>query len=61
MLVLFLLPKLLVKLKDKLQKESKKNALIISHGFEIEGWKKYQIKKIKDKPFSTYYYRLHSS
>lgn len=58
---LFLLPKLLVKLKDKLQKESKKNALIISHGFEIEGWKKYQIKKIKDKPFSTYYYRLHSS
>lgn len=58
---MFLLPKLLVKLKEKLETESKKRALIISHGFEIEGWRKYMIKKIKDKPFSTYYYRLHSS
>lgn len=58
---MFLLPKLLVKLKEKLLKESKKNALIISHGFEIEGWKKYEFKKLKNKPFSTYYYRIKSS
>lgn len=55
----FLLPKLLMALKHKLEKESKKNALIISHGFQIEGWKKYQIKKIPGSPFATYFYRLH--
>lgn len=58
---MFLLPKLLVKLKSKIKNESKKKALIISHGFEIVGWKKYLAKKITNKPFSTYYYRLNSS
>lgn len=57
---IFLLPKFLVKLKSKLRHESKKNALIISHGFQIEGWEKYMFKTIKSKPFSTFYYRLHS-
>ncbi len=58
---LFLLPKFLVKLKTKLKNESSKKALIISHGFQIDGWEKYMIKKIDNKPFSTFYYRLHSS
>lgn len=57
---MFLLPKFLVRLKSKLKNESKKKALIISHGFEIEGWEKYKIKTIKNKPFSTFYYRLNS-
>ena len=58
---IFILPKFLVKLRNKLQTESKKNALIISHGFQIVGWEKYLIKKIKGKPFSTFYYRLDSA
>lgn len=57
---MFLLPKFLVRLKSKLKNETKKSALIISHGFEIEGWEKFKIKTIKNKPFSTFYYRLHS-
>ena len=58
---LFLLPRFLVKLRAKLKNETKKDVLIISHGFQIEDWSKYMIKKIEGKPFSTFYYRLHSA
>ncbi len=55
---IFLLPKFLVKIKDKLKNESKKNALIISHGFQIDGWDEYLVNTIENKPFSTFLYKL---
>lgn len=55
---MFLLPKFLVNLKPKLKAETKKNALLISHGFKIEGWDKYIVETLPEKPFPTYYYRL---
>lgn len=54
---LFLMPDLIRKLKPKLEKELKKNAIIISHGFKIEGWERKLIKTLEDKPFCTFYYR----
>lgn len=54
----FLLPKTLKKLKEKFQKECQKNTLIISHGFPIDGWEKYLVKKIYRSSFSTYFYRI---
>lgn len=55
---IFLMPKLLIKLKPKLIKETKKNAVLISHGFKIEGWEKYCYKTLSDDPFNTYFYRI---
>jgi len=55
---LFLLPKLIQKLKPKLIKECKKGVLIISHGFLIDGWEEHKIKTIKAKPFPTHYYKI---
>lgn len=55
---LFLLPKVLGKLKDKILRECKSKTLIISHGFKIEGLEKYLIDKIDRKTFPTYYYRI---
>jgi ribosomal protein L11 methylase PrmA len=55
---LFLMPKLLLKLKRKLQKETKNGVLIISHGFKIDGWEKYCFKTLNGRPFNTYFYRL---
>lgn len=52
----FLLPKTLEKLKPKLLGETKKNTLIISHGFKIAGMEKNLVKKIDRKIFPTYYY-----
>lgn len=60
-LYLFLLPDLLEKLVGKLQKETKNNALIISHGFQIPEWKKYLKKTVMTDPFPTYYYSRASS
>ena len=57
---MFLLPKVLSKLKEKIQKECKNNTLIISHGFKIEGFEKYLIDKIDRKTFPTYYYKIQS-
>lgn len=57
-LFLFLLPKTLTKLKEKILKECKKGTLIISHGFKIEGFEKYLIKKQERKLFPTYFYRI---
>lgn len=54
---LFLMPKTLTKLKNKLAKECK-GALIISHGFKIENFDQFLIKKINHNPFPTYFYRI---
>jgi SAM-dependent methyltransferase len=55
---IFLMPKLIKKLEKKLLKEPKKGALIISHGFEIHGLKKFLVKTLERKPFPTYFYRI---
>lgn len=55
---LFLVPRTLKKLREKLLKECKKNTLIISHGFKVEGWEKYLVGEIERKTFSTYYYKI---
>jgi len=54
---MFLMPKMLEKLKDKLSKEAKKGALIISHGFRIHGWEKILIMKEQRKLFSSFFYK----
>lgn len=56
-LFMFLLPKTLIKLKPKLLKKFK-NKLIISHGFKIEGFEKFLVKKINRNIFPTYYYKI---
>ncbi len=55
---LFLMPELLTKLGPKLENETKKGAILISHGFKIAGWDRQIFKILKHEPFSTYYYRL---
>lgn len=57
-LFLFLLPKALKKLRPKILKECKKGTLIISHGFKIEDWNKYLVKKQNRELFPTYYYKI---
>lgn len=54
----FLMPEMLSKLKNKFALECKKNALIISHGFKIEGWDSKIKNVLVRKPFPTYYYRV---
>ena|SRR3989338_3501145 len=54
---LFLMPKLLQLLLPKFEKELKKQAIVISHGFKIVEWQNRLMKKIEGKPFATYYYR----
>lgn len=55
---LFLMPEMLTKLKSKLESEHKKKSVFISHGFQIEGWRKYLYKTLPGKQFATYFYRL---
>lgn len=55
---LFLLPRTVKKLREKLEKECKKKTLVISHGFPLYDWEKKIIHKIERKPFSTFFYRL---
>lgn len=55
---LFLMTKTIKKIFPKLEKEVKKGAIIISHGFKIPGFEKNQVKVIKRDPFSTYFYRI---
>lgn len=55
---MFLLPRVLKKLKLKIEKECKKGTLIISHGFTIPGWEKLLVKKQERFRFNTYFYRL---
>ncbi|HLD26501.1 MAG TPA: hypothetical protein VJB63_00885 [Patescibacteria group bacterium] len=55
---LFLMPNTLKKLRDKFINECKKNTLIISHGFKIEGWEGFLQHTIHHTPFPTYFYRI---
>ncbi len=55
---LFLMPELIAKLSDKLNRELKEGSLVISHGFKVKGWEPYLEKTISHKPFPTYYYRI---
>jgi len=55
---LFLMPKLIDKMSDKLMKELKKKTIIISHGFKIPKLKSQLYKTLSDEPYPTYYYRL---
>lgn len=55
---LFLMPHTLKKLKEKFIKECKKNTLVISHGFKIEGWEGFLQYTILHTPFPTYFYRI---
>jgi len=57
-LYIFLMPKLIEEMEPKLKKELKKEAVIISHGFPINGFKNKQIKKLEEIPFPTYYYKI---
>ncbi len=55
---LFLMPKLIDKLKVKLKKQTKNRVKIISHGFKINGWESYLYDQISAEPFNTYFYSL---
>ncbi|HLC94002.1 MAG TPA: class I SAM-dependent methyltransferase [Patescibacteria group bacterium] len=55
---LFLLPKTLARLGEKMKRECKNNVQIISHGFKIIGWEKYHIFTLDHRPFPTYFYLL---
>ena len=55
---LFLFPTLISKLVPKFNKELKKGAVIISHGFPVSEYKFKLIKKVERSPFPTYYYKI---
>ncbi|KKQ36938.1 MAG: hypothetical protein US54_C0049G0011 [Candidatus Roizmanbacteria bacterium GW2011_GWA2_37_7] len=55
---IFLFPKLVQAIQDNLLKNTKRNALIISHGFKIEYLSKYHINTIKNGKFNTYFYKM---
>ncbi|MBI4226151.1 methyltransferase domain-containing protein [Candidatus Roizmanbacteria bacterium] len=55
-LYLFLMPKLIELIVPKLERELKKDATVISHGFKIVKWQNRLRKKIDHKPFPTYFY-----
>jgi SAM-dependent methyltransferase len=54
---LFLMPKLINELENKLNNALKNNSTIISHGFKIEYMTKYLNKKINNITFPTYIYK----
>jgi len=54
----FLFPALISKLVPKFNKELKKGAVIISHGFPVSEYKFKLIKKVERSPFPTYYYKI---
>jgi SAM-dependent methyltransferase len=54
----FLFPKILDKLAPVILKKARPGTLVISHGFRIDAFDSKLEKKLEDKPFSTYYYRL---
>lgn len=55
---MFLLPKTLKKLQSKFLNESKKGAVIISHGFKIPDFDKYITNQLDDNYYPTYFYLL---
>ena len=58
MIYLFLMPKFIEKLSNKLEKSLKNGSTIVSHGFKIESLSKYLKKKVYDISFPTYIYHL---
>ncbi len=54
---MFLMPEMLKKVVPKLEKEMKKDVLVISHGFTIPKWQDALVHSIHNKPFDTFYYR----
>lgn len=55
---LFLMPDLIGKLTDKMNKELKSGAVVIAHGFPVKSWQKKLFYILKRNPFPTYYYRI---
>ncbi len=55
---IFLMPKLIEKITFKLTSQLNQGALIISHGFKIDGLTKYLKYKIDQNPFPTFFYKL---
>jgi uncharacterized membrane protein len=53
----YLFPETMEKLKKMFEKDGKKGLLVITRTFEIKGWEKKMIKKIKDGEVWIYYYR----
>ena len=58
MIYLFLMPKFIEKLSNKLEKSLQNGSTIVSHGFKIESLSKYLKKKVYDISFPTYIYHL---
>jgi len=57
-LYLFLFPDLINRLKPNFDRQLKKGAIIISHGFPVKGYEKKLIKKVPRNTFPTYYYNI---
>jgi len=55
---LFLFPALIEKLIPAFDRDLKKGAIIISHGFKIAKYKNKLIKKVDRSTFPTYYYKI---
>jgi len=55
---MYLLPKYLSKMAEKIEKEGKTGTIVVSQRFWIDGWEKYLIKEIKRKHNSTYTYQI---
>ncbi len=54
---IFLMPELISKLEERFR-GLKKGTLIVSHGFKIDFLSSRLVKKMEDKPFSTFFYRI---
>ncbi|QQS43617.1 class I SAM-dependent methyltransferase [Candidatus Roizmanbacteria bacterium] len=55
---IFLFPKLVETLKNKLLTKTKQDVTIIAHGFQISYLRKYQDKVLEGKTFKTYIYKI---
>ncbi len=55
---MFLIPRVMKKLKGKLERECQKGTIIISHGFKIPGWDKKIYKTQPRFSFTTYFYKI---
>lgn len=55
---IFLFPKLVESLKDKLLHETKKPVTIIAHGFQVPYLRKYLSRSLKGRRFKTYIYKI---
>ena len=55
---IFLMPNLINKLQTKIKSDTKRGAMVISHGFKIPALSARLYLTIPDRPFPTYYYRL---